>query len=212
MSVIDDIWDYQLDLHTIEEENYSEFDVKISNISEHIIKLLEDGFKRQSFNYNGIVAQNNDDELRNLVDKNKQLRLDIDVKLEEISQHQSRYEHFKQEQKLLSQEIKETHEAFLMAKKYYKKFLKMYYTIESRSNEKLTIYVQFFTEAKKDSDNYSVILTRDSKTGNYELISASPKLQIFKEVQKRLKETRDLPGALYCIRQAFIYIKPNKKQ
>lgn len=70
--------------------------------------------------------------------------------------------------KLLSQEIKETHEAFLMAKKYYKKYLKMYYTIESRNGGMQTIFLQFFTEAKKESENYSVRLLRDTKTGFYQ--------------------------------------------
>lgn len=72
------------------------------------------------------------------------------------------------DQKLISQEIKETHEAFLMAKKYYKKFLKMYHTIESRNAEKQTIYLQFFTEAKRDSEYYSVRLLRDMKLGQYQ--------------------------------------------
>lgn len=74
---------------------------------------------------------------------------------------------FFSDQKLLSQEIKETHEAFLMAKKYYKKFLKMYYTVETRNTESQMIFIQFFTEAKNDSDNYSVRLLRDCKTGHY---------------------------------------------
>lgn len=72
------------------------------------------------------------------------------------------------DQKLLSQEVKETHEAFLMAKKYYKKFLKLYYFIENRSKEKQTIFLQFFSETKKDSEKYSVRLLRDTKSGNYD--------------------------------------------
>lgn len=64
--------------------------------------------------------------------------------------------------------MKETHEAFLMARKCYKKFLRVYYSIEKRNKEKQTIFLQFFTEAKKDSENYSVRLIRDSKSGHYE--------------------------------------------
>ncbi|XP_026752721.2 uncharacterized protein LOC113512947 [Galleria mellonella] len=212
MSVIEDVWNFQFDLHDIEKENFSEFNLKVNNMNEHIIKLLDDGFKSPTYNYNVNMAQHHDDdELKNLIDKNKQLRQDIEVKLEEIARRQTRYEQCKQDQKLLSQEIKETHEAFLMAKKYYKKFLKMYYTIESRSTEKLVIFIQFFTENKKDSDNYSLSLSRDSKSGNYDLLNVTPKLPIFKEVQKKFKETNDLPGALYCIRQAFVHIRTSKK-
>lgn len=69
------------------------------------------------------------------------------------------------DQKLLAKEIKDTHEAFLMAKKFYKKHLKIYYTIESRKGEKQTIFVQFFTEVKKETDAYSVKLLCDTKTG-----------------------------------------------
>lgn len=72
------------------------------------------------------------------------------------------------DQKIITQEIKETHEAFLMAKKYYKKYLKMYHTIESSNGETQTIFLQFFTEAKRDSELYSVRLSRNSKTRSYE--------------------------------------------
>lgn len=80
------------------------------------------------------------------------------------------------EQKVLSREIKDTHEAFLMAKKYYKKYLKIYYTIEARKGDEQTIFVQFFTEAKKDMDLYSIRLLCDTKTGNYECKSWSQEL------------------------------------
>lgn len=69
------------------------------------------------------------------------------------------------DQKLLATEIKDTHEAFLMAKKFYKKHLKIYYTIKSRKGEKQTIFVQFFTEVQKETDAYSVKLLYDTKTG-----------------------------------------------
>lgn len=69
---------------------------------------------------------------------------------------------------LLTKEIKETHEAFLMAKKCFKKFLKIYYTIESRNKDSQVIFVQFFTEAKKDTENYTVRLKRNIKTRSYE--------------------------------------------
>lgn len=76
--------------------------------------------------------------------------------------------YFITDHKLLTQEIKETHEAFLMAKKYYKKFLKIYYCIEKRSSDTQVIFVQFFTESKKDNENYSVRLLRHTTTGQYE--------------------------------------------
>lgn len=77
------------------------------------------------------------------------------------------------DQKLLSQELKDTHEAFLMAKKYYKKYLKIYYTIEAKKGDKHSIFIQFFAEAKRDTDLYSIRLQFDTKTGVYQCESYS---------------------------------------
>lgn len=72
------------------------------------------------------------------------------------------------DQKLLAKEIKDTHEAFLMAKKYYKKYLKIYFTVEARQDGKQEIFLQFFTEVKKESKEYSVQLLKDTGTKRYE--------------------------------------------
>lgn len=45
----------------------------------------------------------------------------------------------------------------------------------------------------------------------FSVLNVTPKLHIFKELQQRLQETNDVPGALCCIRQAFMDIKMNKK-
>lgn len=60
-----------------------------------------------------------------------------------------------------------------MAKKFYKKYLKIYYTIEARKGDKQTIFVQFFAEAKKDTDLYSIRLLYDTKRGLYQCESWS---------------------------------------
>lgn len=44
----------------------------------------------------------------------------------------------------------------------------MYHTVETKINDRQTIFVQFFTETKKESENYSVRLLRDFKTGKYQ--------------------------------------------
>lgn len=72
------------------------------------------------------------------------------------------------DQKLLSQGVINRHEAFLMAKKYYKKFLKMYCTIESKNSSKQVIYVQFFTEFKKESEINSLRLSQDIDSEGYQ--------------------------------------------
>ncbi|XP_063824966.1 uncharacterized protein LOC135074563 [Ostrinia nubilalis] len=209
MSVIEE-WSFQNNIRDIDVDLFDNFAQVINIKRDNILILLDDGFKVQKCIFNGTINVNNDDELQILNEQNKQLRCDIESKIEELGRQQNKYESYKRDQKLLSQEVKETHEAFLMAKKCYKKFLRVYYSIEKRNKDKQTIFFQFFTESKKDSENYSVRLIRDSKSGYYELLSTTPKLNSLKELQRRLKETNDVPGIMCSIRQAFVVIKENK--
>ncbi|CAH2106411.1 unnamed protein product [Euphydryas editha] len=212
MSVIEANWSYEINVIEIETSLYSYFELSLNNICENVLKALEDGFLIENINYQANLAQTYDEELKLLFETNKELRQEIELKLNQLTGKQTQYENFKQDQKLLTQEIKETHEAFLMAKKCYKKFLKIYYTIESRSKDSQIIYVQFFTEAKKDTENYTVRLKRNIKTRSYELQSIHPKLKMFKEFQRKLEENNDVPGLLCCLRLAFMAIKETKKK
>ncbi|XP_046959511.1 uncharacterized protein LOC124529690 [Vanessa cardui] len=212
MSVIEAKWNYKISLSEVEDSFYSNFELQLNNICENVLKALEDGFLIESINYQANIAQTYDEELKLIVENNKELRQEIALQLNEITRQQTQYENYKQDQKLLTQEIKETHEAFLMAKKCYKKFLKIYYSIESRNGNSQVIFVQFFTEAKKDTENYSVRLLRNMESGKYELQSIYPKLKTFKDLQRKLKETNDVPGVLCCLRQAFMLLKDSKKK
>nr|XP_026488364.1 uncharacterized protein LOC113395039 [Vanessa tameamea] len=212
MSVIEAKWNYKISLSEIEDSFYSNFELQLNNICENVLKALEDGFLIESINYQANIAQTYDEELKLIIENNKELRQEIALQLNEITRQQTQYENYKQDQKLLTQEIKETHEAFLMAKKCYKKFLKIYYSIESRSGNSQVIFVQFFTETKKDTENYSVRLLRNIESGKYELQSIYPKLKTFKDLQRMLKETNDVPGVLCCLRQAFTLLKDAKKK
>ncbi|CAG5059739.1 unnamed protein product [Parnassius apollo] len=211
MSTVKENWIYEIKFRNIDQYSLPAFEFHVNVSRECILKTIEESFLTVNYNHsNG--TQNHDDDLRSLVETNKSLRLEIDIKFKDVQRQQTQYESFKHDQKLLSQEIKERHEAFLMAKKYYKKFLKIYFTIETKNDLKQTIFVQFFTEAKKDSENYSVRLLRNMENASYELLSTNPKLKNFKEIQRKLKERNDIPGALCCIRQSFINIKALKKQ
>ncbi|XP_011562366.3 uncharacterized protein LOC105392441 [Plutella xylostella] len=210
MTIIDNNWDFRVDIHGSEKESYSRFQEKVSNSTEQLVKIINVGFQSNQPNRKPNQKFNCDVDLQSLIEKNKQLKSDIDSKLQELTKNQEQYEGYKKDRKLLSQEIKETHEAFLSAKKYYKKFLKIYYTIESTADNKQSVFVQFFTESKKETDNYSVRLIRDSKTGHYELTDMTPKVKSFSEVQKKLLDTNDLPGALCHMRQLFLKMKQSK--
>ncbi|XP_013169084.1 PREDICTED: uncharacterized protein LOC106118870 isoform X2 [Papilio xuthus] len=182
-------------------------------ITNQIVSLLESlYFKFAEDRTYKDITQKSDDDLRDLIENNKTLKQKIDIKLKELQHQQKQYETFKQDQKLLIQEIKEKHEAFLMAKKYYKKFLRMYFTIESRSNDSQTIFVQFFNEARKDSEKYSVRLLRNICKCKYELQSTNPQLKNIKELQRKLQDTNDVPGILSCIRKSFLTIKDSTKR
>ncbi|XP_045448495.1 uncharacterized protein LOC123656926 [Melitaea cinxia] len=212
MSVIEANWSYKINIDEIEANLYSNFELSLSSLCENVLKALEDGFLIENINFQANLAQTYDEELRRLIESNKELRQAIDLKLNQLTGKQMQYENYKKDQKLLTKEIKETHEAFLMAKKCFKKFLKIYYTIESRNKDSQVIFVQFFTEAKKDTENYTVRLKRNIKTRSYELQSIHPKLKNFKEFQKKLEENNDVPGLLCCLRQAFMTIKEAKKK
>lgn len=99
MSVIEDNWDYNIDLYHFDNKSYSELEATVCSWMELILHQLEDGFKLQKYVYNakgsGKVALNHDDELKDLVEKNKILRNDIESKLEELTQITHQYENYK---------------------------------------------------------------------------------------------------------------------
>ncbi|XP_049869294.1 uncharacterized protein LOC126369051 [Pectinophora gossypiella] len=206
MAVIDDNWNFRIE--NMRNDSCKDFESRVKCLCDEVLQL--NGFRVQQYDTNNI-SPSNDEELKILIDNNKQLRNEIEKKHEELSKQKNQYENFKQDQKLLSQEVKDTHEAFLMAKKFYKKYLKMYYTTELKNGDKQTIYIQFFTEAKKESEYYSIRLHRDCKTEHYELFETTPKVPIFEELKKSLQETNDVAGMLCSIRQAFMKIKKSKK-
>ncbi|CAK1596146.1 unnamed protein product [Parnassius mnemosyne] len=203
-------WNYEINVRNIDTCCLAAFELHDNELRECILKTIEESFLTVKYNHSN-ATQNYEDDIRSLMEKNKTLRQEIDIKVKDLQRQQAQYETFKHDQKLLSQEIKERHEAFLMAKKYYKKFLKIYYTIETKNDDKMTIFAQFFTEAKKDSENYSVRLLRNKENATYELLSTNPTLENFKEIQRKLKESNDIPGALCCIRQSFLNVKALKK-
>ncbi|XP_032520785.2 kinetochore protein Spc25-like [Danaus plexippus] len=210
MTIMEENWNYKIDLNEIEASLYGNFELEVNNLCKDVLLVLEEGFISKSIDYQTNLAQTYDEELKNLVESNKSLKQKIDIKIKTLTQQQTQYETFKKDQKLLTQEIKETHEAFLMAKKCYKKILKMYFSIESRKNDNQVIFVQFFTESKKDNENYSVRLIRNIKNGKYELLSVNPKLKCLKELQKEMCDTNNVPGVLCALRQAFLALKDKK--
>ncbi|XP_004927035.1 uncharacterized protein LOC101745476 [Bombyx mori] len=210
MSTFEDDWNFQINIEDIEKKNFEEFEKSLRYINDHVFKLLEETFKTQRLDYNCGTGRSHDEELKLLIDKNKQLRQEVDNKTNEILILQTKYENYKKDQKLLSQEVKETHEAYLLTKKFYKKKLKMYYAIESREAEKETIFIQFFTECKKDPENYSVRLLRNTKLRHYQILQISPKIKIEKELKQKIYIPDDVSALLCCIRQEFLNIKQNK--
>lgn len=95
MSVIEDNWDYNIDLNNFDKKSFCEFETIVLSFKEHILQQLEDCFKVQKFVYSGKVAQNHDDELKDFIEKNRILRNQIESNLEDLSQQQHQYENCK---------------------------------------------------------------------------------------------------------------------
>lgn len=94
MSLIEEIWDIQINLNLIEENNYIDFQAKVVSLHEHVLNIIENGFRVNKSNFNNSVPQNHD-ELKTIIERNKQLRHDIDKKVEELSQQKLHYEKYK---------------------------------------------------------------------------------------------------------------------
>ncbi|XP_034830694.1 uncharacterized protein [Maniola hyperantus] len=210
MGIIDENWNYEIDIDECEERSNRLFELQINTSCESVLKALDKGFVN-IVEDKDCLARNNDEELQLLFERNKELKQDIETILKEISQQQIQFENFKRDQKLLKQEVKETHEAFLMARKHFKKSLNIYYSIDSRSKDTQLVFIQFFTELKKNGEHYSVYLMKNIKTRQYTLQSINPKIKLFKELQRRLQENNDVAGVLCYIREAFIVHKLKDK-
>lgn len=91
MSVLEGNWPLNLDLKNVEKKNFEQFELNLGCINEKVSKILYN-FTRQSPFLNGNINLCYDDELKTLAEKNKNLRHEVDLKLEELSEQQIRYE------------------------------------------------------------------------------------------------------------------------
>ncbi|VVC87318.1 unnamed protein product [Leptidea sinapis] len=211
MSVIENTSDYLINLNAIQEDALLSFESCLNSISERVLHLLHQDSLGLHLNSKENQLSKNEEDLHSLIEINQKLRHDIEFKIKDLKIQQTQYDNFKQEQKILSNEIKETHEAYLRAKKYLKKHLKFFFTIsETNDTADQVIFVQFFTEARKESECYSVKLSRNIKSQKYTLLNINPELKISKDIQRLLQEDNCVPGVLSCIREAFRVLKDDK--
>lgn len=98
MSTIDENWDFLAsNFKDIEAKHFTEFELQVNNLCENFLKLLEDSFLIQSphSQTNPKQSYDDDDELKLIVDSNKELRQEIDFKLKGLTLKQEQYENFK---------------------------------------------------------------------------------------------------------------------
>ncbi|CAH4032574.1 uncharacterized protein LOC123715015 [Pieris brassicae] len=200
-----------LDFDKLEEKMYGIFKTSVLNYTQDILNLFDNRCILQKPAYRPNSANTLEEELDILHQLNKNLKKEIDENLEKLSQKQNEYESFKQDHKLITNQIKETHESLLMARRCYKNFLNFYYTIESKQIDQQVIFIQFFTQSKRDSEKYSIRLLRNTQTGKYSLQEINPTLKNNKYVVRILEHTNNVPGVLAYIRQGFVYMKKHKK-
>ncbi|CAK1547188.1 unnamed protein product [Leptosia nina] len=201
-----------LNFMALEDVLFKNTEADINSCTQEILSIFQNTFPKAIPYNDDNSAHTHEEQLQILSNSNQSLRKEIDEKIRGLAIQQSQYENYKQEHKFLTCKIKDTHESFLMARKCYKKYLNFYYTIESRDKEQQTIFVQFFSESKSDSEKYSVRLLRNTKTGKYSLLSIHPKDKInLKDAQIILEENNNVPGLLSFIRQKFYLLKYRKK-
>ncbi|CAF4922109.1 unnamed protein product [Pieris macdunnoughi] len=200
-----------LDFDKLEEKLYGIFETSVLNYTQDILNVFDNRGILQKPAYLKNSANTLEEELDILHQLNKNLRKEIEENLEKLSQKQNEYEGFKQDHKLVTNQIKETHESLLMARRCYKNFLNFYYTIESRQTDQQVIFIQFFTQSKRDSEKYSIRLLRNTQTGKYSLQETNPTLKNNKYAERILEHTNNVPGVLAYIRLGFVLIKKHKK-
>lgn len=96
MSVIEANWSYKINIDEIELTLYSNFELSLSNQCENVLKALKDSFLIENINFQANLAQTYDEELSRLIENNKELRLAIDLKLNQLTGKQAQYENYKQ--------------------------------------------------------------------------------------------------------------------
>lgn len=91
MAVIEDCWNYRVDINTVKNRNYPEFESRVWSLRDDI--LNKNCFKIRKFSYNNV--QSHEDELKCLSEENKQLRNEIDSLQEAVTKQKSQYESHK---------------------------------------------------------------------------------------------------------------------
>lgn len=92
MAVIEDCWNYRVDVNSAKNRNYSEFESRVCSLRDDI--LNKNCFKIQKFSYNNVHSH--EDELKCLSEENKQLRSEIDSLQEALTKQKCQYETYKE--------------------------------------------------------------------------------------------------------------------
>lgn len=91
MAVIEDYWDYRVDIDSLKNKYYREFESRVYSLRDDI--LNRNCFKIQKFSHNNV--QSYEELLKYLSEENKQLRNEIDSLQETVIKQKSQYETFK---------------------------------------------------------------------------------------------------------------------
>lgn len=88
MTLLDENWDYNIELFESEKKNYKDFEQRIKVISDNVLHLLDFNFiNKLGSHANGTLTF--DWDLNSLMEKNKQLIEEIDTKTTEIKDHEA---------------------------------------------------------------------------------------------------------------------------
>lgn len=91
MAVIEDYWNYRVDINSLKNKNYPEFESRVYSLRDDI--LNRNCFKIQKFSHNNVHSH--EEELKCLSEENKQLRDEIDSLQETLAKQKTQYETYK---------------------------------------------------------------------------------------------------------------------
>lgn len=95
MSVLEGNWDYEINIDEIEKEYFRNFESELNTLCNDVLKMLEDCFLLENINFQVNLAQTYDEELKLLIEGNKSLKDEIECKLKEVADRQTKYENYK---------------------------------------------------------------------------------------------------------------------
>lgn len=84
-------WNYEFDIKEIENSSNHLFELEMKRLGESVVKALDNAFNTIKVEDDEDFVRSNE-ELRSLLEKNKELKQELEMKQKELKQQQTQYE------------------------------------------------------------------------------------------------------------------------